>query len=252
MGRVVLEDDGGAVARLLLDGPIDMAWATGLREAVDVLGRREGLRVVVLRAEGRFFCPGGDLAWMAAQPDRASAVEGLASVFHEGVLGLAALPVPVVARVHATAAGGGMSLVLQADVSIVAASAKLAIAYAGIGLSPDGGASWLLPRLLGPRRALDLLLTNRPLGAAEAAEAGLVTRAVPDGELDAAVDAYVERLASGPAGAYAAAKRLVAAAADRDLATHLADEAATIGALAGSPSGREGVDAFLAKRAPAF
>jgi 2-(1,2-epoxy-1,2-dihydrophenyl)acetyl-CoA isomerase len=240
------------VAHVSVTGPIDMAWAEAFRDRVRALATQDGLRVVVLAAEGRFFSPGGDLAWMEAQDDPEAGLLALAGTFHEGIAALAALPVPVVARVHGPAAGGGLSLMLGADIAIAAESAFFTMAYSGVGLSPDGGGSWLLPRIVGVRRATEIILTNRKIGAAEAVELGLVTRAVPDAELDAAVDALVAQLAAGPTAAYAASKRLLARSVDSTFSDQLAAEAASIAQLAGAPTGQEGIAAFLARRAPRF
>jgi 2-(1,2-epoxy-1,2-dihydrophenyl)acetyl-CoA isomerase len=179
-------------------------------------------------------------------------VRELAATLHEGLELLAALDAPMVAKVHGVAAGAGMSLVLGADVAIAGASALFTMAYTGVGLSPDGGASWLLPRLVGRRVAMDIMLSNRKVGAEEAASLGIVTLVVPDDELDAAVDVYVGRLAAGATASYGAVKRLLAMSSQQGYAEQLRAEAEAIGALAGSPTGAEGISAFLEKRDAAF
>lgn len=200
---------GDGVADLRIAGPIDLDWAQAWRGHLRDLRARDDVRVVLLRSEDRFFCPGGDLAWMSAQEDAEAAVGRLAAVLHEGLLDLAALDAPVVARVHGAAAGAGLSLVLAADLAIAGASATFTMAYTGVGLSPDGGSSWLLPRLVGRRRALEIYLTNPRMDAATAAQHGIVTRTVPDEQLDAEVDALVAQLAAGPTASYGAVRRLV-------------------------------------------
>lgn len=243
-------DDG--IADLRVSGAIDPDWASAFSEHVRELRERADLRVVKLSGDGRFFCPGGDLAWMRAQADPESALHRLATTLHDGVLGLAALDAPVVARVHGAAAGAGLSLVLGADFAIAGASATFTVAYTTVGLSPDGGASWLLPRIVGQRRATELILTNRRLGAEEAAQLGIVTSAVDDDALDAAVDALVAQLAAGPTAAYGATKRLLQRSSQRDFADQLNAEANSLSALAGSATGREGIAAFLDKREAVF
>jgi 2-(1,2-epoxy-1,2-dihydrophenyl)acetyl-CoA isomerase len=126
------------------------------------------------------------------------------------------------------------------------------MAYAGVGLSPDGGSSWLLPRLVGRRRAAEIMMLNRPVKAPEAVALGLLTSAVPAEELDAAVDAVVQQLATGPTATYGAIKRLLGSSSQNDLDTQLDLEADQIAALAGSPTGAEGIAAFLEKRTPQF
>jgi 2-(1,2-epoxy-1,2-dihydrophenyl)acetyl-CoA isomerase len=240
------------VARITMRGAIDLAAAQALHDHARALRARADVRVVVIGAEGRFFSPGGDLGWMAAQEDPGAAVHELASTLHEGVAILAALDAPIVARVHGAAAGAGLSLVLLADIAIAAASASFTMAYTAVGLSPDGGASWLLPRIVGRRRAAEMMLLNPRVDAAEAERLGIVTRAVPDDRLDAEVDAVVAQLAAGPTPAYATVRRLLARSSQTDLAEQLRLEADGIAALAGSPTGREGIAAFLEKREPRF
>ena len=242
-------DDG--VARLRLDAPgsgnaIGPAMAAALRDRSAALRERGDVRVVVLEAAGRAFCVGGDVRHFAAAADPAAAVRALAGDFHAALLDLAALDAPVVTRVQGVAAGGGLSLALAGDIVIAGASATFTSAYTRIGLSPDGGQSWLLPRLVGVRRAAELMLTNRRVDAAEAARIGLVTEAVPDEELDARVDA------TAAAPAQAAVRRLLLASATAPFAEHLETEADSIARLAATPEGREGVAAFVAKRPPDF
>lgn len=240
------------IADLAIEGAIDLDWAQAWRQHASALATRDDVRVVRLSARGRFFCPGGDIAWMTAQPDAGDGIRLLAGTLHDGVLALAGLDAPVVAKVGGVAAGAGMSIVLGADVAIAGASATFTMAYTGVGLSPDGGASWLLPRLVGRRQAMDIILSNRRIPADEAAALGIVTRTVPDEELDAAVDAYVAQLAAGPTSSYGAVKRLLASSSQQDLATQLDREGEAIATQAGSPTGAEGIAAFVERRAPSF
>ena len=251
MGTVTLTTDG-AVAELRISGAIDLAWTQQLRDHAAALRADAGVRVVKLVGEGRFFCPGGDLAWMDGQPDKQVAIHELASTLHTGLKDLMALDAPVVARVHGPAAGAGLSLVLGADIAIAADSATLVMAYAGVGLSPDGGSSWLLPRLVGRRRAAEIMMLNGPIKAPDAVGMGILTKAVPEDELDAAVDAVVTQLATGPTATYGAIKRLLGSSSQNDYETQLGLEADQIAALAGSPTGAEGIAAFLEKRKPSF
>ena len=256
MSLVTLHVDAG-VARLTLARPeagnaLDPALAAQLRAHAAELHERADARVVVLAAEGRAFCVGGDVGFFAGAEDPRAALHALATDLHGALLDLAALDAPVVARVHGVAAGAGMSLVCAADLAVGASSASFTVAYAGVGLSPDGGSSWLLPRLVGHRRAAELMLTNRRLGAEEAAAIGVLTEVVDDAGLDARVEALAAALAAGPTGSYGAIKRLLRTSATADLADQLAREADTIADRAASPEGREGIAAFVAKRRPDF
>jgi 2-(1,2-epoxy-1,2-dihydrophenyl)acetyl-CoA isomerase len=158
----------------------------------------------------------------------------------------------VISVVRGAAAGGGMSIAIAADLVLAAESAHFTVAYTAIGFSTDGGMSWTLPRLVGLRRAMELALLNERLTAAQALELGIVTRVVPDDALEAEAEKLARRLAEGPVGAHAAVKRLLRASSTSTFSSQLAVEAHTIAGLAAAPDGREGVLAFLDKRAPHF
>lgn len=247
----------GGIARLTLERPdaanaIDLDVAQGLCGAASELAARDDVRVVVLSSGGKLFCAGGDLGWMQAQDDPAAGLHVLATALHKAIEGFAALDAPVVARVHGAAAGAGMSLVLGADLAVASTKASFTMAYTSVGLSPDGGSSYLLPRLVGQRRATEIILTNRRVGAEEAERIGMITRAVEPEALDDAVEALAASLAAGPTSSYGAAKRLFATTWTASMHDQLADEADAIAACAGSPAGQEGISAFLAKRKPDF
>ena len=243
-------DDG--VARLDLTGTVDMDWCRRLRGAVSALRSHPDVRVVLLCSRGPVFSLGGDLRWMQRQADPAVAIEAIARLAHEAMLELDGLDAPTVARVHGAAAGIGVSLVLAADIAIAARSASFTLGYTAVGFSPDGGATWRLPRLVGWRRASELILTNRIVDADEAARIGLVTTCVEDVDLDAHVEDMLRRIGSGPTLAYGISRRLLADAATRTLDEHLDDEATSIAQLVASPTGQEGIDAFLTRRPPRF
>jgi 2-(1,2-epoxy-1,2-dihydrophenyl)acetyl-CoA isomerase len=245
------------IARIWLNRPeagnsVDPGLASALAERAASLEGCSDVRVVVLGAHGKMFCVGGDLTFFASADDPAKAIHALADGVHAAERSLARLDAPVVCRVQGAAAGIGFSLVCAADIVIAGASASFTAAYGAVGLSPDGGQSWTLPRLVGLRRATELILTNRRVQAAEAAAMGLVTEAVPDEELDDRVAAVVARLRAGSLPAMGAAKHLLAASATTPFDAHLDTEADSIAERAGSPDGREGVAAFLAKRPPDF
>jgi 2-(1,2-epoxy-1,2-dihydrophenyl)acetyl-CoA isomerase len=254
---VLLTVDAG-VARVVLNRPaagnaMDPALVAGLRESMREIEQREDVRVVVLAAAGKAFCVGGDLRYFAAQGDGVeAAVRDLATDLHAALTSLVHIQVPVVAAVNGVAAGAGLSLVCAADLAVAGASATFTSAYTAIGLSPDGGATWLLPRIVGRRRATELMLLNDRLDAQRAADLGIVSRVVADEDLSAEVEKIAAALAAGPTRAYGAVKRLLTSSDSMSLETQLATEAATIAELAASRDGREGVAAFLAKRPPAF
>jgi 2-(1,2-epoxy-1,2-dihydrophenyl)acetyl-CoA isomerase len=212
-----------------------------------------GVGAVLLAGEGPHFCTGADVGALAATgaaEDPRSAVRELAEELHELVRALVEVPVPVVAAVRGWAAGAGMSLVLAADIAVAGVSTRLRPAYPAIGLTPDGGLSWTLPRAVGAARARHILLTDRVLDADEALALGLVATVVPDDEVVAEADGLAQRLADGPTRALGRTKRLVRA--DGDLDAHLDAEADAIAESVVDPEGREGVAAFRERRAPRF
>lgn len=220
------------------------------RAAADVASG--AVRVVLVSAQGRLFSVGGDLGEFSAAADRGAQVKATADGLHAGLATLRALEVPVVSVINGTAAGGGLGIALCGDIVIAAAEAKLVMAYTASGLTPDCGLTWLLPRRLSWVQTMDLALTNRILSGAEAAEWGLVSRAVPGEELASTIEAVVSGLRSGASDAFASAKRLLREGSERGFVEQLDQEAATIARLIAEPDGIEGVDAFLAKRQPSY
>ncbi len=253
---VLLAIEGG-VARVTLNRPeaanaIDVALARGLDEAVQRIAETDGIRAVVLAGAGDRFCGGGDVRSFAASSDLSGMLEEVLTSLHPAVAGLGELDAPVVASVQGSAAGAGLALVAGADLVLAAYSTKFVMAYTGIGLVPDGGSTWYLPRVVGTRRALELALTNWVLTAEEAHAWGLVTRVLPDSELAEKTDAFVAQIAAGPTGAYAAAKRLIRSSSTMSLENQLALEASEMVAAGGTADGVEGVRAFAEKRQPRF
>jgi 2-(1,2-epoxy-1,2-dihydrophenyl)acetyl-CoA isomerase len=159
---------------------------------------------------------------------------------------------PVIAAVNGVAAGAGLSLVSACDLAIASDRATFTSAYASVGLTPDGSSTWFLPRLIGRRRTLELMLSPRVLSAAEALEWGLVNRVVAAAELAAEVDRVAVQIAAGSTAAYGAAKRLVMLSEGDSLESQMERETRAIAASASSPDGREGAQAFVGKRKPMF
>ena len=199
------------------------------------------------------FCAGGDISgFSAAGGDAPAYVAALARRAHDSITILARMQKPVLALVNGPAAGFGMSLALVGDLVLAARSANFTTAYGGIGLTPDGGMSWVLPRLVGLRRAQDMLLGNRRVGSEEAERIGLITRLVEDEVLAAEGAMLAAQLAAKPVAAFSAARALLLASYGSSLEDQLDREAATIGLAAAGPEFREGIGAFLAKRKQDF
>ena len=252
---LVAVEDG--IARLTLNRPdagnaIDMALAEALVEAATRCETDAAIRCVVLTGAGRLFCAGGDIGLFTSAGDVSAVLHTLASTLHGALVRFARMPKPLLVLVNGPAAGAGMSMALAGDVVLASRSAHFTAAYGGIGLTPDGGMSWLLPRLVGLRRAQDIILTNRRVKAEEAEAIGMVTRVVDEGELAEAGRAMAERLSAAPVQALGAARLLLQRSFSSELADQLAAEASAISAAGARPEAREGLAAFMAKRPPDF
>jgi 2-(1,2-epoxy-1,2-dihydrophenyl)acetyl-CoA isomerase len=199
------------------------------------------------------FCAGGDLQRFAAEADDAADyVARLVEDFHAGLQILENFRAPVITAVHGAAAGAGMGLALTADIVIAAETSRFVMAYTRAGLTPDGGTSWILPHLIGLRRALELTLLNRAIEAHEALALGMITEIAPDAEVTVRARGIAEELAKGPTAAYVTARRLLRHAHANDYAAHLHAEAAAIESSFRTPDGLEGVRAFSQRRPPTF
>ena len=246
------------VARITLNRP-DAANALNDemgRELMQVAIRASedrDVRAVILTGAGRMFCGGGDLKHFAAQEDRLPGhLKELAGCLHLAISRFVRMDAPVIAAVNGSAGGAGLSLALFADLVIAAESAKFTLAYTRAGLSPDGGSTFFLPRMIGVRRALEMALTNRVLTAKEALEWGMITKVVADAQLQAEANAMATQLAAGATGALGMAKRLMHHSFSESLETQMELEAQGIAEMARTAHAREGIAAFIAKRPPDF
>jgi 2-(1,2-epoxy-1,2-dihydrophenyl)acetyl-CoA isomerase len=258
---VLLARDG-PVARLTLNRPaslntLDLAMVDALVAASAALAKDTSVRVVVLAGSGKHFMAGGDVRTfhdtLNRPPDERHAVfDDLVERIHFAIETIHRLDAPVIARVQGAVAGFGLSMVCACDLAIASDDAYFAAAYRQIGLTPDGGMSWSLPRLVGARRAAAILLLSERFGAQEALAMGLVNRVVPGAELDAAVEKVVAAIASGPRGALARTKRLLRQSSTCTLPEQLRAEAASFAACSSTDEFVEGVTAFVEKRPARF
>jgi 2-(1,2-epoxy-1,2-dihydrophenyl)acetyl-CoA isomerase len=206
------------------------------------------VRAVVVTGAGKHFCFGGDLRGMVEQGERVTAyLNELTTHIHAAIGCFARMRAPVIAAVNGTAAGGGVGLVCMTDLAVAGKGTKFSLAYTGVALAPDCSTTYLLPRIVGRRRAFELMLTNRLLSADEALQWGLVNQVVEDAEVLQVAQTLAARFAAGPLDSYGAVKRLMDAA-DPGLEGQMALEGRTIARQAASAEGREGVGAFLGKR----
>lgn len=205
---------------------IDMPLATGLREAVASVTADDGVRAVLVSGAGARFCSGGDIASFFDADDSQGYLHALAVEAGAAVAGLEDLHKPVVVAVHGAVAGGGLGVMLGGDLVIAQEGTKFVFAYPAIGLTPDCGVSYLLPRAIGQQRALAFALSGSPLSASDAQAQGLVAEVVPDAL--ARAREMAQTLADGAAGAYGDARRLLRSSWVRGREDMAADEATTL------------------------
>ena len=249
-------EQSGPITRIKLNRP-DAANGmndTMTRELADAARRcdTDATKVVVLTGSGRFFCVGGDLKSFAAAPSRGRHIKGVADDLHRAISSFARMNAVLITAVNGTAAGAGFSIAVAGDLVLAAESASFTMAYTRAGLSPDGSSSYYLPRLIGITRTKELMLTNRTLSSQEASQWGLVTEVVPDAELAARTEKLAEQMASTARGSNGGVKALLLATFSSGLEEQMELEGRLIAERAESADGREGVDAFLAKRKAEF
>ncbi len=248
-------DIAGPIARLTLNRPdrLNSFTAAMHAEVRDALGQLGDARVLVLTGAGRGFCAGQDLNDRAVAPgEKVDLGETVERDWNPLIRLLTAMPQPVIARVNGVAAGAGANIALACDLVIAARSAKFIQSFSALGLIPDSGGSWHLPRLVGLARALGLALTGEPLPADKAADWGLIWKCVDDDALDAETDALAAKLASLPPLGLAAIKSIIRTTDTRTLDQELDLQRDEMRRLGFTDDYREGVAAFLAKRTPKF
>ena len=223
-------------------------------ELRDALGTLNGARAVLIAGAGRAFCSGADVAGGALGGDNPgeATYAALTEHYNPTIAAIAELGVPVVSAVRGPAAGIGCSLALAADFCMASETAYFLQAFVNIGLVPDGGASWMLPRLIGRARAAEMMMLGERVPAAKALDWGMIHTVVADDALDAAALALATRLAAGPTAALGLMRRALGRALETDYATALVAEAEAQRNARGSADSMEGGIAFLQKRKPHF
>ena len=246
------------IATITLNRPnaangINPTLARELAEAALICDQDKSIRCVVLTANGKLFCAGGDLKAVGGEPANAAiTIKGMADNLHRATSTFARMEKPFIVAVNGMAAGAGFSMAITGDFVIAGESAKFTMAYTAAGLSPDGSSTYFLPRLVGMRKAMDLMINNKRLTAQEAEVWGLINQVVPDAELQTTTMALAQKLANGPTDAFAAVKKLLLCSFDNSLETQMELEGRAIADCAGSANGQEGVLSFLEKRKPKF
>lgn len=250
---VTLEQDAG-VAWITLNRPesmnaVNSELRSRLTEVIRQVERDGDVRSVVLTGAGRAFCAGADVKEFAS---REGTMASIRAEYESILTRLRSMPKPAIAAMNGVAAGIGASLALACDIRIAVPQASLVEAFVRIGLTADGGATWLLPRFLGPGKAFEMIFTGRPLGADEAERFGVVNRVVPPEQLEETVRKLATSLAAGPTRAIAAAKRSVNFAMNSSFEEAIDFEFHLQGVMMDTADFQEGVAAFVDKRAPAF
>ena len=258
MSDLILYAVANGVATITFNRPrvmnaLDSATIAAFRVVCERAEHDVEARVVVLRGAGPAFLAGGDVATFKHNLSQLPAqILELAGEMHRGILALRRAPKPVIASVHGAVAGAGMSIMMACDLIVAAEATKFSMAYSRIATSPDGGASWFLPRLVGYQKAMELLLLADTFDAKTMHAMGVVTHVVSALDLDAATQQLAQRLATGPAGAFAETKALVNASVNQTLARHLDAEAHAFSRCAAHADFAEGVTAFVEKRQANF
>jgi 2-(1,2-epoxy-1,2-dihydrophenyl)acetyl-CoA isomerase len=246
----------GAVATVILDRPdalnaLTVPLKEELRAAFEGFATDGAVRAVVLTGAGRAFCAGQDLR-ERLEPGALPLADEIRARYNPLIRAMRGLPKPIVAAVNGVAAGAGAALAFACDIRLAAEGASFVLAFGRVGLIPDSGATWLLPRLVGTAKATELALLNEPLAAADAERFGLVARVVPADRLVTEAQAVAARLAEGPPRAIALTKRALDLGWDADLETQLETEADFQGEAGATADHAEGIAAFLERRPPRF
>ncbi len=253
-----------AIATLTLNRPealnaLNTQMMDELHAAAARVEHDASVRAVILTGAGKHFMAGGDVKFFAETvakiPDaneRRVLFEKFVGRLHPLMTSLRRMPKPVIASVRGAAAGFGLSLMMAADLAVVADDSYFTLAYCNIGTSPDGSSTYVLPRLVGMKRAMEIALLGDRFDAKHALAIGLVNRVVPAAELDAHVNALAERLAAGPTAALGRTKQLINRSLENDYDTQLQMEAEAFAASAAGEDFQRGVGAFVDKKKPEF
>ncbi|MBD0371693.1 MAG: enoyl-CoA hydratase/isomerase family protein [Pyrinomonadaceae bacterium] len=256
--QLEMREAGVAVVTLNRPAALNALTTEMAKEFLSAIGeaRERGARSIVLTGAGKAFCAGGDLKEMRKMAEKEGRVEAFfdepLGLLNECVLLLQEVPLPVICAVNGVASGGGCNLALACDIVIAAESARFNQAFVKVGLSPDCGGTYILPRLVGTKRAAELMMTGDAVDARSAAEMGMINRAVADDELMETVMSLAVRLAQSPTASIAKTKRLLAESATNRLAAQLEAERQAQIESGQTKDFLEGVAAFIEKRPPRF
>ncbi len=229
--------------------PMNFESMEDILDALNKCAAGSGVKAVILKGAGKAFCGGGDIRFFKEESEKPGFGLGpLVSKVGEVITAIRNLPVPVICAVHSAAAGGGCNLALACDVVIAADNAKFIEAFVNIGLAPDTGGVFTLPRIVGPIRAFELMSTGRPVGAQEALSLGMVSYVCPVEELETRANELAAKYAAGPSMVFARLKKMMNASMYAGFAEYLALESECLDECSKSDDFKEGITAFLEKR----
>lgn len=258
MSELVVTTVAQSIATVRLNDPdslnaLSVPMANAFKSELERLAADESVRVLVVTGTGRGFCAGGDVqSFYDHRDDPHDVMQQVLDGLHGAIEVLLDVPFPTIAAINGTVAGAGMGVALATDLAIAVDSALFTMAYTGIGVSPDGSSTFSLPRLVGTRVAMDMILTNRRIMAPEAASLGLINQSVSEDDFNMTVTGIATRLAEGPTQAYVRSRRLIRESLGSDPTSQMAREADSILAASDTRDFYEGVTAFIEKRRPDF
>jgi 2-(1,2-epoxy-1,2-dihydrophenyl)acetyl-CoA isomerase len=258
MTTLVTSRKDQGVATILLNRPeafnaFNLEMVEGLADTLTALAVEQDVQAVIISGAGKAFCAGGDLKWVSAFPHGAPAgFHALAARFHQAILEIRRMPKPVIAAINGVAAGGGFSLALACDFRVLSESAILRQAYTSNGLSIDGGGSFILPRLVGLARALEIMAFDRPISPEQALSWGLVTNIAKSGDTLQEATSMAQQLLSGSLSSFGWSKKLLTDSFQTPFEKQIEDERRGLRICAAHPEGKEGLQAFNERRKPQF
>lgn len=258
MSKTLLLSQNENIATISFNRPaamnsFDNVMANELEAMTEQVALDKSIRAVVIKGAGSLFMAGGDIHFFKDQLDVMPAgIVKIVRTLNASILNLMTMPKPVVASAHGAVAGVGMSFLLACDLAIVADNTRFTMAYSGLGISPDGGASYLLPRIVGMKKAFEWMLFPDVINAETALQHGLVNWVVPENQLADETQKLMLRLAKGPTKSYAETKKLLVNSWDNSLPTQLEAEGVAFATCGASEDFKRGVTSFLAKKKPEF
>ena len=255
----IIYEKNSSIAKIVLNKPdtgntLDSQLAKELYEATLDAASDENIKALILTANGKLFCGGGNLKFLLSKKEEVKkTLLEMTMYFHGAISRMARMSAPIIVGVNGTAGGGGFSLAITGDIIYAVKDAKFTLAYTNAGLSPDGSSTYYLPRIVGMKRAKELMLTNRLFSAEEAFDMGLIDLVVnTNEELTEALNKQAEIFSKGPINAYKSVKKLLSESFNNGLETQMEKESIHISNNADSKHGIEGLTAFSEKRKPIF